>query len=248
LSSTTFGVAKRQLRRLAKSPPLLLPALMFPLLLFAAFAGGLSALGASPSFGYPNYTTFQFVWVLIQAAGITGAQTGLAIAEDFESGFARRMLLATRGRLPLIAGHALTAVVRAIVVTAALFGVEVSGTAIQVAAVVALALMYALAVTMWGAGVALRSRSVQAAGPAIQMPILILAFLVPVYTPRPLLADWIQAVADWNPLTAVLEAGRGLIVGEPVSVALAFGVSGGLIALFTLWAVAGLRGAEAVGG
>jgi ABC-type multidrug transport system permease subunit len=239
---------------LAKSPPLLLPALMFPLLLFAAFAGGLSALGASPSFGYPNYTTFQFVWVLIQAAGITGAQTGLALAEDFESGFARRMLLATRGRFPVIAGYALTAVVRTTVVIAALFavgliaGMEVSGTAIQVAAMVALALMYALAVTMWGAGVALRSRSVQAAGPAIQMPILILAFLVPVYTPRPLLADWIQAVADWNPLTAVLEAGRGLIVGEPVSVALAFGVSGGLIALFTLWAVAGLRGAEAVGG
>jgi ABC-2 type transport system permease protein len=250
---TAVGVAKRQLTRLIKSPPLLLPAVLFPLLLFTAFAGGLSALGTAPNFGYPDYTTFQFMWVLVVATGVSGAQTGLAVAEDLESGFARRMMLATRTRLPLLAGYALTAVVRALVVVALLFaigliaGMEVSGTPIQVAAVVVLGMMFAIITAMWGAGVALRTGRVQTAGPAIQTPIVIVAFLTPVYTPRQLLADWVKAIADWNPVTAILEAGRGLLVDHPVSVALAFGVAAAAIVVFSLWAVTGLRSAEAGG-
>src|SRR5581483_4418149 len=103
--TVTLGVAGRQLARIVKSPPLLLPALLFPLFLFIAFAGGLSALNKAPNFGYYDYTAFQFVYVLFQASGAAGVQTGLSIAEDFESGFARRLLVSTRGRLPLILGY-----------------------------------------------------------------------------------------------------------------------------------------------
>jgi ABC-2 type transport system permease protein len=251
--STSLGIAKRQLRRAIKSPPLWLPALMFPLLLFAAFAGGLQAVGASPRFDYPDYTTFQFVYVLLQAAAASGMLSGLAIAEDFENGFARRMMLATRSRWPLAIGYVMAAFVRGIVVSAVLFsvglvaGMEVSGSAIEIAAVIALALGFNVAVSMWSAGFAFRARSLQA-GPLFQLPILIIMFLLPVFTTRELLADWVQAIADYNPITAILEAARGLMVGEPVSVGLAFGVLAGAVALLTLWIAASLRGAEAAGG
>ena len=128
-----------------------------------------------------------------------------------------------------------------------LAGMEVSGNAIQISAFVLLVLIFTLAVTLWAAGVALRKRSAEAA-PMLQTPVLMAMFLVPVYTPRNLLNGWVEAVANVNPVTPLVEAGRGLMVGEPVSVALAFGVAIGLVALLSVWAVTGLRRAEAAGG
>ena len=87
---------------------------MFPLFFFAAFAGGLSSVSNVPGFDFPeNYTTFQFVFVLIQASAFGGVFTGFAIARDFESGFGRRMMLAAPNRRAILAGYALVALGRA---------------------------------------------------------------------------------------------------------------------------------------
>lgn len=250
---TAVGVARRQLRRVLKNPPLLLPALFFPLLLFAAFAGGLSTLALSPEFDYPDYTTFQFVYILFQASAVAGMQTGLAIAEDFDSGFARRMMLATHSRWPLVGGYVLSALVRGALITAILFpvgllaGMDVTGSALEVAAVLALVLIFDLIVTLWSAGFAFRMRSLKA-GPLFQIPVLMIMFLVPVYTTRELLANWLETAASYNPVTAILEAARGLMVGDPVSVGLAFGVSAALVAVLLVWVGRALRQAEAAGG
>jgi ABC-type multidrug transport system permease subunit len=250
---TAVGVMRRQLKRVMKNPPLLIPAVVFPLLLFAAFAGGLSTFGNSPQFDYPNYTTFQFVYILLQAAAVAGMQTGLAIAEDFDSGFARRMMLATSSRWPLVTGYALAALVRGAAITVFLFpiglvaGMDVSGSPLEIAGMLVLVLVFDLIVTLWCAGFAFRMRSLKA-GPLFQVPILMIMFLVPVYTTRELLADWLQTIADYNPVTAILEASRGLMVGEPESVGLAFGVCAGLIVLLLFWVAGSLRQAEASGG
>jgi ABC-type multidrug transport system permease subunit len=246
------GLAWRQILRMRKSPPLALPPIIFPVLLFTAFAGGLSALGATPRFGYPDYTTFQFVWVVLVGASMSGMQSGLALAQDFESGFARRMLLATSRRLPLVTGYVMAGVARTVLLLLIIFplgvavGMEVSGTPLQVAAYIVLVLAFAAAVSLWSVGVALRIRST-AAAPLLQTPVLVALFLVPVYSPRALLAGWVKPAADVNPLTAIVEAGRGLMVDQPVSVGLAFAVALGALALLFLFAVTGLRRAEAAG-
>ena len=55
-----------------------------------------------------------------------------------------------------------------------------------------------------------------------------------------------RAVAG-HPVTRLLEACRSLLAGDPTEVGIAFGVAFGLIALFSLWALRGLRRAEAIG-
>ena len=75
------------------------PSLLFPLFFFTAFAGGLSGIAQRPGFDFPDgYTAFQFVFVLLQSAAFAGVFTGFGIARDFESGFARRLLLAAPHR------------------------------------------------------------------------------------------------------------------------------------------------------
>jgi ABC-2 type transport system permease protein len=247
------GVAWRQLHNALTNPLYLLPSLSFPLLNFAAFAGGLSRVRQVPGFSFHgSYTTFQFVFVLLQSAAFSGVFAGFGIARDFESGFTRRLLLAAPNRSGLVLGWALASAGRWLVVagviTAVAFaaGMEVGGDGVDVFGLYTLALLLNFAATLWAVGVATRVRSIQA-GPVMQMPVFLILFFAPVYVPLDLLQGWIHAVATVNPVTPILEAARGLISGEPTRTLAAFGVGLALVAAFVLWARRGLRRAEAAG-
>ena len=111
--SGVVGIATRQSRSYFTNPALILPGLLFPLLFFAANAGGLSQVDRIPGFDYaPGYTTFQFVFVLFQASMFGGIFIGFAAARDFETGFARRLMLGTQHRSAILVGYALSAMVR----------------------------------------------------------------------------------------------------------------------------------------
>jgi ABC-2 type transport system permease protein len=248
-----LAVAWRSIHNYLTNPAFLLPSIVFPLFFFTAFAGGLSAISNVPGFDFPSgYTAFQFVFVLLQSAAFGGVFTGFGIARDFESGFARRYLLAASDRRGIVVGYAMAALVRAsvtwaILTTVALVaGMQVGGEGVELVGLYGLAVLVNVAATMWAAGVAMRVRSIQG-GPLMQFPTFLILFLAPVYVPLSLLSGWIHAVASVNPVTALLESGRGFISGEPTVVALAFGVAFALPLLFALWARGGLRRAEAAG-
>jgi ABC-2 type transport system permease protein len=251
--AVAHGVAWRTLHNVFTNPSLLIPSLVFPLFFFVAFAGGLSRVDNVPGFDFPlGYTAFQFVFVLLQSAAFGGVFTGFGIARDFESGFARRLLLAAPNRTGIILGYAGAALVRwlltgAILTAVALIaGMDVGGGGIDLVGLYSLALLVNVAAILWAAGVAMRLRTMQA-GPVMQMPVFLVLFFAPVYVPLSLLQGWIHALATVNPLTRVLEAGRGLLAGSPTEVGFAFAVALTLAALFSAWAVRGLRNAEAAG-
>jgi ABC-2 type transport system permease protein len=232
------------------NPSLLLPALLFPLFFFTAFAGGLSGIQHVPGFDFaPGYTAFQFVFVVLQSAAFGGVFTGFGIARDFETGFARRLLLAAPHRTGIVLGYAAAAVVRWLVtvgvITAVAFavGMRVGGSGVDLFGLYALALILNLAAVLWAAGVAMRLRTMQA-GPVMQMPVFLILFFAPVYVPLALLRGWIHDVATVNPVTRVLESGRGFVAGSPTEVLPAFLAGFALAALFAIWAYRGLRKAE----
>jgi ABC-2 type transport system permease protein len=248
-----MGVAWRTLRNIIKTPSLLLPTTLFPLFFFTAFAGGLSQVQNVPGFDYPaGYTSFQFVFVLLQSAAFGGVFTGFGIARDFESGFGKRLLLASPKRSGIVLGYALAAVARWIItamvltVVALLFGMNVFGDPAEVVGLYTLAILLNAAALLWAAGMAFRFRTIQAA-PLMQLPVFLLLFFAPVYVPLDLLTGWIETVATYNPITYMLEAGRSLLAGSPTEVALAFALGIVMIGGFAVWAFRGLRRAEAAG-
>jgi ABC-2 type transport system permease protein len=252
--SVALGVAWRVLHNVFTNPSLFVPSLLFPLFFFTAFAGGLSRVSDVPGFDYePGYTSFQFVFVLLQSAAFGGVFTGFGIARDFEGGFARRLLLAAPRRSGIVAGYAIAAIVRWVVTASVLtavalaVGMKVGGGAVDLFGLYTLALLVNFTALLWSAGVAMRLRTMQAA-PAMQLPVFLVLFFAPVYVPIDLLAGWIEAIASINPATAFLESGRSLLAGDPEHVLLAFGLALGLGAVFAVWALRGLRSAEAAGG
>ena len=248
--SVALAVAWRVVHNVFTTPALFVPGLLFPLFFFTAFAGGLSRVSSIPGFDFPpGYTAFQFVFVLLQSAAFGGVFTGFGVARDFEYGFARRLMLAAPNRRGLIAGYAIAAIVRwsvtatILTVVALAAGMNIGGGGVDLFALYLLAVLVNITATLWATGVALRIRTMQA-GPVMQMPVFLILFFAPVYVPLALLEGWLHAVASVNPTTAFLEAGRGLIAGEPTHVAIAFGAALALGAAFMLWAFRGLKSAE----
>jgi ABC-2 type transport system permease protein len=247
------GVAWRTLKNVFTNPALLFPSIVFPLFFFTAFAGGLSQVSDLPGFDFPpGYTAFQFCFVLIQSAAFGGVFTGFGIARDFESGFARRLLLAAPNRTGIVLGYALAALARwtvtaaVLTVVALIFGMNVFGGPVDVIGMYTLALLINVAGLLWACGVAMRFRTIQA-GPIMQMPVFLILFFAPVYVPLALLTGWIETVATLNPLTYVLEATRSMLAGDEIHVISAFVIALGLVSVFTLWSLGGLRKAEAAG-
>jgi ABC-2 type transport system permease protein len=251
--NVAVALAYRQTTVLLKNPSLFLPPMLFPLMNFMAYAGGLSRLRHVPGFDFKGgYTAFQFVFVLLQSAAFGGVFAGFGIARDFERGFARRLLVAAPKRNGIILGYALSSLLRwsmiAIVLTvvALVAGMQVGGSGVDLIGLYGLALVFNSIGLLWACGVAMRFRSVQA-GPLMQTPVFMALFLAPVYVPLNLLRGWIHAVARFNPLTFIVESGRGFIEGQPTKVASAFGLSLVLLVFFGVWARLGLRSAERAG-
>jgi ABC-2 type transport system permease protein len=248
------GVARRTLKNALTNPQIFLPTMLFPLFFFTAFAGGLSQLRHVPGFDFPpGYTAFQFVFVLLQSAAFSGVFTGFGVARDFEGGFAKRLLVGAPRRVGIVLGYALAALCRWAVVATVLtivafaVGMNVGGGAVDLFGLYGLAVLVNVSGFFWAGGLAMRFRTIQAA-PLMQMPVFLVLFFAPVYVPLDLLKGWIEAVATVNPLTYVLETGRGFVAGDAPHVLGAFAIAIGMGVAFWWWAFLGLRRAEAAGG
>jgi ABC-2 type transport system permease protein len=247
---TALPVARRSIHNFVSTPAQLAPALVFPLFFLASFAGGLSAVADVRGFDFPGgYTAFQFVFVLFQSATFGGALTGLTIAADFESGFARRYLLAAPHRRHIILGYGIAGLVRAllawafITVVALACGMRIEAGGLDLGVLYVLAALVNVAATLWSAGVALRLPSVRS-GPLMQLPLFLILFLAPVFVPLDLLRGWIRAVASVNPATPLLDTGRALISGQRPTVVAALSIGLASVVVAAFWAAVGMRRIE----
>jgi ABC-2 type transport system permease protein len=125
--------------------------------------------------------------------------------------------------------------------------VRIGGGPVDLFGLYGLAILVNFCGFFWAGGLAMRFRTIQAA-PLMQMPVFLVLFFAPVYVPLDLLQGWIEAVATVNPLTYVLETGRGFVAGDSPHVLAAFALAIGMGVGFWWWAFLGLRRAEAAGG
>src|SRR5204863_10148476 len=150
------------------------------------------------------------------------------------------------------AGFGFAAVIRAVFVWAVVFaialatGMKVGGDGVELVGLIGLALVVNVAAFLFAAGMMTRLRTLQAA-PAMQLPLFMILMTAPIYVPRALLQGWISTVSKVNPFTAIVESGRSLMAGDPFHVILAFATATALAALLSLFAMRGLRKAEAAG-
>jgi ABC-2 type transport system permease protein len=247
------AIAWRHLYKWISLPANFLPTFLFPLLFFSSFAGSLAIVGDIPGFDYEaGYTSFIFIFSLLQTCAFGGMATGFTIAGDFESGFAQRLMLVMQNRRAILYGSLISTFVRAVIMSGVVtligffMGLRMLGSPGEIVVMYLMAFAMSFIGTLWSSGVMFRGRSAQVA-PAMQVPMFLAIFLAPVYVPYDMLTGWIHNAATYNPFTYLMESMRGLLAGYYDHLALAAICIAAMFVVLGLWSLTGLRSAERAG-
>lgn len=239
-------LARRSVLKTLRQPSQVIPSLIFPTVLLAVNASGLSRATNIPGFPTDSYLTFALAITFMQGAMFAMLNAGTNLAGDIESGFLNRLALTPMRRAALLVGQLAGVGVLGFIQSVLYIAVGLTAGAHIKAGVggalvlVVLGVFIALAFGALGTAAALRTGS----GEAVQglFPLMfVFLFLSSSNLPRELLGHgWFKAIATANPVSYLLEGLRSLLITgwDGQALALAFGI--GLVVL-----VVGLAAASA---
>lgn len=252
--ATTAAVAARTLRKFVRSPQLVVlgtvQGAMFLLIFRYVFGGAIQPGGAVP---YVDYLIPGFVVTGVLFNGMT---TAAGVAEDLEQGFFDRLRSLPVPRSALVAGRAIadTATLAwSLAITAAigfLVGFRIHGSAVEALEAFGLSVVFAFAFIWLFVVVGLIAGNAQAAQ-GMALLVFPLTFVSSAYVPVDSMPGWMQPIAENQPVTAMVNAARSLVLGGADAAGLAHSTgywvvmsllwSAGLVAVFAPLAVARYR-------
>lgn len=239
-------LARRSASRTLRDTGGVASALLFPLILFAIVASGLSKSTDIPGFPTTNFTSFALTIAFMNGSMVMIANTGQGIATDVESGFINRMALTPmRGEaliLAQLAGALVLGIIQAILFLVIGYA---AGARIEAGPAGSVVLVILFLLTLLGFGtvgifIGLRTGSGQAVQ-ALAPLTLVFLFFSSVNMPRNLITtDWFYWVATINPVSYLVEGMRSLLISgwDAEALALGFGVA---VVLFVLGLAASTR-------
>jgi ABC-2 type transport system permease protein len=170
--------------------------------------------------GFPGdqYLAFILPVTMMQAAGFSGAATGVNLARDIEQGWFDRLLVSPAPRWALLFSTVAGACVRAVVpiafalILAFALGVGFPGVGALLLSIV-LALGFAAVAACWATALAVHFKT-QSAAPIMQAGVFVFVLFSTSYAPQHVLHGFMSTVARINPVTKVIEGVRQGFVGD----------------------------------
>ena len=211
-------MTRRVLARIAREPETLMDVTIQPLifvLLFAYVFGG-----AIPLPGGGNYHEYLIGGMLAMGLAMTAPGTAVALVTDMHTGLIDRFRSLPMSRSAVLAGRTLadlvTQVIGAVVVAGVglAIGWRIHTSVADAAAAFGLALLFGYAFTWVGACLGMVLRSPEAAQQLGFVLFLPLTFISNAFVPTQGMPGWLQAIANWNPMSALAAAARELF-GNP---------------------------------
>jgi ABC-2 type transport system permease protein len=215
-----WSLMRRGLNEILRVPGAALPGMLAPTIFLLGLTAVFGNLKHLPGYPTDSFMSFIVPVSFLQAAGFTGAATGVNLARDIELGWFDRLLVVPVPRWALLAGTVFSASLRVLLpftlltIVAMALGAHWPGVG-GLAIAVACGSLFAAIAACWGVTLALVFRT-QSAAPLMQAGTFILVLFTAAYAPLPLLAGWLHDVAVVNPVNHVLTAARQGFIG-PVS-------------------------------
>jgi ABC-2 type transport system permease protein len=221
----------RSVKQTFRRPQLMAPILVFPTLLLAIQVGGAGRAVELPEFPEVNgFLDFMLAGAMIQSTMLAGNSGGIALAQDIEMGFTDRLLAAPISRFAMVLGRlAGTAALGALtaiwfIAIGILFGARIAEGVPGALLIVALVTLSAVAFGSIAAAVALRSGRASVVQGLFPLVFVIL-FLSTAFFPDDLLLQPAASIAEWNPLSFIVEGIRDPVVSTLTSADLAKGLA-----------------------
>jgi ABC-2 type transport system permease protein/oleandomycin transport system permease protein len=239
----TLVLAKRSFLRILRAPDLLLSFTVQPIMFVLLFAYVFGGAIKTPGFAYID---FLMPGIIVQTMSFGGFVTALGLSEDLRKGLIDRFRSLPMARSAVLAGRTLSDVATNTVSIAIMLGVgTIAGFSFNaplthIVAGILLLLLFGYAFSWVFAFVGLTSSSPEAAQSLGFILIFPLTFVSSAFVPVDSMPGALQAFAEVNPFTIVVNAMRSLFLGTPAGndVWGAVAWSLGIIAVFAYLSVA----------
>src|ERR671910_715275 len=218
--SDTFAVMARNLIAYRRVPQLLvfstIQPVVFVLLFRYVFGGAISVPGVP-------YVDFLMPGIFAQTVAFGALNTSIGLAADMQEGLIERFRSLPMARSAVLAGRTLADLVRNVFVVALMFAVgfavgwRVHTGIVPLIGAVLLVLLFGYALSWIFATVGLMvgdPETAQAAAFPVMAP---LVFASSAFVPVETMPGWLQPFAEHQPLSAVVDAVRALVLGGPTT-------------------------------
>lgn len=218
----TLVITRRNLRRNMRLPQLVIFAtiqpVMFLVLFNFVFGGAISQ--TLPSAAGGAYINWLMPGIILQTLLFGAGQTAIGLTEDLAGGVVDRFRSLPMARSAVLAGRTLGDFVRNVgvmtlmLIIGVALGFRYQTSLLGLLAGVALALLFSYAISWVMATLGLLAKNPEAAQSGVLLPIFPLVFASSVFLPTDTMPSWLQAFADHQPITKVVNAARGLMLGD----------------------------------
>jgi ABC-2 type transport system permease protein/oleandomycin transport system permease protein len=216
--SDTWVLAKRSFLRIPRAPDLLLSftvqPIMFVLLFAYVFGGAIETPGYS-------YIDFLMPGIIVQTMAFGGFITALGLSEDLKKGLIDRFRSLPMSRAAVLAGRTLADIatnsisITVMLVVGVIVGFSFDAPLLHIVAGLLLLLLFGYAFSWVFAFIGLTSSSPEAAQSLGFIVIFPLTFVSSAFVPVESMPGALQAFAEVNPFTIVVNAMRALFLGAP---------------------------------
>ena len=217
--TNTLTIARRNLLHIKATPEQLVEMSIQPLMFLVLFV---YVFGGAIAVSSKVYLQFALPGILVQSVAFLPFTTALALNVDFQRGVIDRFRSLPIARSAVIGGRIAADGVRIVwsilLITGlgVVLGFRFGGGPAQ--AVGALLLVAAFGLTMcWPmAFIGITARTTESVNTWGFLIVLPLTFVSSAFVPPETMPGWLQTFAEWNPLTAVIDATRRLMHGLPL--------------------------------
>ena len=214
----TVAMSKRSILALVRQPALVVPSMIFPLF-FAAL--GTSSFGRAINLpGFPkvdSFLDFSLAGTIVQGVLFGSVQSGSALATDIEKGFFYRLMAAPSSRLGILVGRLAGAAAYGAFQTLFFsllllpFGMSIKGGPLGVLVMVISGGLIAIAISGFMAAAALKTGSSEAVQGIFPL-VFIMLFFSSAFFPRQTMSGAYKHIADFNPISHLIEGMRDLCI------------------------------------
>jgi oleandomycin transport system permease protein len=218
--ANTLTIARRNLLHIKATPEQLvemsIQPIMFLVLFVYVFGGAIAGSSA-------EYLQFALPGILVQSVCFLPFTTAIALNVDFQRGVIDRFRSLPIARSAVIGGRILADGARIawsiLIITAfsMLLGFRFEGGSAGALGALLLVLAFGLVMCWPLAFIGITARTTESVNTWGFMIILPLTFASSAFAPVDTMPGWLQAFVNANPVTSVIDAARGLMLGGPVA-------------------------------
>lgn len=219
LLNDTYEMMRRSIRHITRSLDQVLSLVLFPIMFMLL---NRYVLGGAINTGDVSYPNYLFAGILVQTLAFGANYTTINLAVDLKEGIVDRFRSLPMASSALVVGHIASDLVRnvisGIIMIAVGFavGFRPNATATEWLMVLGLAMLFTLAISWLSAILGLLVKTVEAAQWVGFVLIFPLTFISSAFVPTDTMPGPLQAFAENQPLTHVINTVRHLLVGTPL--------------------------------